>query len=307
MLDKTMTLRYKVVCFQTSFAHVPSAANISWLHPMIGTLQRIIAWLINRVRVNRIQESVQHGVPVFLKRRRAGASVVIWFANRFFALACSGIHMFVRAEEWMDWELHCARLLYPERPAAKIAPGPSVIVPKVCGSSLRQLLHRNEAGVNAFVAAARELRRAHQIPCGHYKEAWSHGDLHLDNIVYDLVADRAVLIDFDTRHDLRLSPTQRHSDDLKVLLLGLIGWSDEQWREAATAVIAEYRYAPVLNELARQLFIPRGFAKILWHIRTNGSSTGQVEQRLQTIRTIIQRVATTSSTVPGTRLCRDAG
>ena len=36
-------------------------------------------------------------------------------------------------------------LLYPERPAVKIGPGPSVIVPKVCGISLRQLLHRNEA------------------------------------------------------------------------------------------------------------------------------------------------------------------
>ena len=38
-------------------------------------------------------------------------------------------------------------------------------------------------------------------------------------------------IDFDTRHDFRLSPTQRHGDDLKVMLLELIGLSDEQWRQ----------------------------------------------------------------------------
>jgi len=274
---------------------------------MIDKLQRVVAWLMNRVRVNQIQQSVQDGVPVFVKRRRAGGSIVIWFGNRFLALARSGIRMFVRADEWVDWEVHCARLLYPERPAVKIGPGPSVIVPKVCGISLRQLLRRNEAGVNAFIAAARELRRVHQIPCSHYKEAWSHGDLHLDNIVYDPVAGRAVLIDFDTRHDFRLSHTQRHSDDLKVMLLELIGLSDEQWRQPATALIEEYREASVLNELGRQLFVPRGFAKILWHIRTYCCSTRLVENRLQSVRTIIQRVATTTSTGPGTQLCRDAG
>jgi hypothetical protein len=274
---------------------------------MIDTLQRVVAWLMNRVRVNQIQQSVQDGVPVFVKRRRAGGSIVIWFGNRFLALAHSGIHMFVRADEWVDWEVHCARLLYPQRPAVKRGPGPSVIVPKVRGLSLRQLLQRNEAGVNAFVAAARELRRVHRIPCSHYGEAWSHGDLHLDNIVYDPVAGRAVLIDFDTRHDFRLSRTQRHSDDLKVMLLELIGLSGERWRQPATALIEEYREASVLEELGRQLFFPRGFARILWHVRTNGASTRQVEQRLQSVRAIIQRVAATARTVPGTQTCRDAG
>jgi hypothetical protein len=274
---------------------------------MIDILQRVVAWLMNRVRVNQIQQSVQDGVPVFVKRRRAGGSIVIWFGNQFLALAGSGICMFVRADEWVEWEVHCARLLYPERPAVKIGPGRSVIVPQVRGISLRQLLHRKEAAVNAFVAAAHELRRVHQIPCSHYKAAWSHGDLHLDNIVYDLVAGRAVLIDFDTRHEFRISQTRRHSDDLKVMLLELIGLPDEQWRQPATALIEEYRDASVLKELGRQLFVPRGVAKILWHTRTNGSSTCQVEERLQRLRTIIQRVATTTSSGPGTQLGRDAG
>jgi len=276
------------------FSACTSSRELIWPHPMIDQLLRVIAWLMNRVRVNQILQSVQDGVPVFVKRRRAGGSIVIWFGNRFLALARSGICMFVRADEWVDWEVHCARLLYPERPGVKIGPGPSVIVPKVCGISVRQLLHRNEAGVNAFVAAARELRRVHQIPCSQYKEAWSHGDLHLDNIVYDLVADRAFLIDFDTRHDFRLSHTRRHSDDLKVMLLELIGLSDEQWRQPATALLEEYREVSVLNELGRQLVVPRGFAKILWHIRTNGFPTRRIERRLQSVRTIIQRVATST-------------
>jgi hypothetical protein len=274
---------------------------------MLDKLQRVVAWLMKRVGVNQIQQGVHDGVPVFVKRRRAGGRMVIWFGNRFLAQAGSGIRMFCRADEWVGWEVHCARLLYPERPAVKIGPGPSVIVPQVRGSSLRQWLHRNAAGVDAFVAAARELRRVHAIPCSHYQEAWSHGDLHLDNIVYDPVAGQAVLIDFDTRHDLRLSRMQRHSDDLKVMLLELVGLPDEHWREPATALLAEYRDASVLDELGRHLFVPGGLAKILWHVRTNGAATRQVEQRLRSIRTIIQRVATTTSPGSGTQLGRDAG
>jgi hypothetical protein len=274
---------------------------------MLDMLQRVVAWLMNRVRVNQIRQSVQDGMPVFVKRRRAGGSIVIWFGNRFLALARSGICMFVRTGEWVDWEVHCARLLYPERPAAKIGPGPSVIVPKVCGISLRQWLQQNEAGVDAFVAAARELRRVHQISCSRYQAAWSHGDLHLDNIVYDSAADRAVLIDFDTRHEFRISPTQRHGDDLKVMLLELMGLPDDQWRPPATALLEEYGEASVLDELGRQLFVPRGFAKILWHVRTNGASTRQLEPRLQSLRTLLQRVAATTSAGPETELRRDAG
>lgn len=272
---------------------------------MIDVLQRAIARLMNRVRVNQVRQSVQDGVPAYVKRRRAGGSVVIWLGNRFLALARSGIHMFVRADEWVDWEIHCVRLLYPERPAAIRGPGQSVIVPEVRGVSLRQLVQRNEAGVDAFVAAARELRRVHQIPCSRYQDAWSHGDLHLDNIVYDRVAGRAVLIDFDTRHDSRLGRTRRQCDDLQAMLLEMTRLSDERWLQAATALIEEYREASVLDELGRQLIVPRGFAKILLQTRTKGCSTRQLELRLRTLRAIIRRVATATST--GSPHCRDAG
>ncbi len=274
---------------------------------MIDRLQRAAAWLMNRVRVNKIQQRLQDGTPVFVKRRRTGGSIVIWFGNYFLSLAHSGVRMFVRADEWVDWEVHCARLLYPEQPPVKIGPGPSVIVPKVSGISLRQLLYRQEAGIAAFVAAARELRRVHQIPCSRYQGAWSHGDLHLDNILYDAVADRAVVIDFDTRHDFRLNCTQRHSDDLKVMLLELMTLPGEQWRKPATALIEEYREVSVLGDLARQLFVPRGFARILWYVRTSGCSTHQVNERLQDLRTSIERVVAAASTGPETQPCCGAG
>lgn len=178
---------------------------------MIELLQRIVAWLMNRVRVNQTQRSIRDGLRVFLKRRRFGGSMVIWFGNRFLSLANSGICMFVRARDWMAWETHCARLLYPDRPAVMIDPGNAVSLPEVSGISLRQLLHRHQTDLRAFAAAARELRRVHQIPCSAYQAAWSHGDLHLDNILFDSATNQATLIDFDTRHELGLRPVQRHT------------------------------------------------------------------------------------------------
>jgi hypothetical protein len=199
--------------------------------------------------------------------------------------------MFVQVDEWTDWEVHSTRLLYPERPGVNVGPGRVVIIPEVRGISLRKLLHRDETDVRkAFILAARELRRVHEIQCSYYKAAWSHGDLHLDNIVCDLNAERAVLIDFDTCHQFRISQTQRHADDLKVVLLELIGRYDDKWRPLAMAFIEEYGEGTVLAELSRQLFVPRGFARLLWYARTNCSSIRRIEPRLQSLREIIQSV-----------------
>jgi hypothetical protein len=199
--------------------------------------------------------------------------------------------MFVRARDWMAWEAHCARLLYPDRTAVMIGPGNAVSLPVVPGISLRQLLHRHETDLRAFAEAAHELRRVHQIPCSTYQAAWSHGDLHLDNVLYDSATDQATLIDFDTRHELGLRQTQRHADDLKVMLLELIAMGDDQWMQPATTLIREYGDASVFDELSRQLFVPQGFAKILWFTRTSGCSIAQIDRRLQSLREIIQQVA----------------
>lgn len=272
------------------------------LRSIIEWLPRFVAWLMNRVRVNRVRPEVRDGVPVYVKSRRAGGSMIIWFANRFLALARSGIRMFVRADEWVDWEIQCAGLLYPERRRVTTGPGQCVITPQVRGVSLRELLHCHGTDVRPFVAAARELRRVHQIPCSYFQAAWSHGDLHLDNIVYDQEADQAVLIDFDTRHECRVSVEQRHSDDLKVMLLELLGRPDEQWRPLAEAVIEEYGDSSVLHALRRQLYVPHGFAKILWFTRTSCSSTRQIDQRLSCLRRMIDQVVAPTNTSTKTQV-----
>jgi hypothetical protein len=258
---------------------------------MVDYFQRIIAWLMNRVRVNHVQPAMHDGEAVFVKRRRLGASLVVWFANRFLALARSGCCMFVRADEWAEWEVHCAELLYPERRVVKVGRGQAIAIPKVNGTSLRQTLCQNAKCAHAFIAAARELRRVHQLPCRYYQAAWSHGDLHLDNVVYDVDADRAFLIDFDTRHESSLSQTQRQCDDLKVFLLELQAVPDERWRELATLFVENYGDASVLCELSHQLFVPQGFAKILWYARTNCSSRSRSEPRLSILQEIIHATA----------------
>ena len=220
---------------------------------------------------------------MFVKRRRAGAPIIVWFANRFLALGHSGGCMFVRAHEWIAWEVHCARLLYPERPDVTVGAGRAVIIPKARGTSLRTLLRRNDRDpTTAFILAAREVRRAHQIQCSYFNGAWSHGDLHLDNIICDSTAERAVLIDFDTRHEPRNSSTQRHGDDLKVLLLELIGLSTTNgvnWRPPLSRNTAS---AQSSEHTCRQLCVPRGFARLLWYARTHWLSIHLLEPRLQT-------------------------
>jgi hypothetical protein len=78
---------------------------------MMEHLLQIIATMMTRVRVNRIRQQTRDGAVVFVKKRRFGGSVVIWFGNWFLALANSGIFMFVRTRDWLAWEDHCARLL----------------------------------------------------------------------------------------------------------------------------------------------------------------------------------------------------
>ena len=256
---------------------------------MSALVPRVVAYLVNRVRVNRVRQRTREGALVIVKRRRAGGQIGVWFVNRFLALAQSGICMFVSADEWIAWELHCAQLLYPERPGAKAGPGPVLTMPKVDGTSLRTLLDRDHMDVEkAIVLAARELRRVHQLQCSYYNAAWSHGDLHLDNIVCDLNAERAVLIDFDIHHDFRMGQTHRHGDDVKVVVLELLGQSNDRWSQLATAFINQYGEGDVLSELRRQLVVPRGFARLLWYSRTNGSSIRRIEPRLQRLREIIQ-------------------
>ncbi|MSO48955.1 MAG: hypothetical protein EXQ49_03475 [Acidobacteria bacterium] len=257
----------------------------------MDSLQQAAGRLMNRVRVNHVQATERDGAAVFVKRRRAGALAVIWFANRFMALAHNGTSMYLRADEWAAWEVYCAQLLYPERPGARVESSSAVVLPRVDGISVRTMVRRSHPDVRtALVLAARELRRVHETTCAHYRAGWSHGDLHLDNILCDVAEGRATLIDFDIRHAFDVSATLRQCDDVMAVLLEPIGWPDDRWLSLATAFVEEYRRPAVLEALGRQLLVPRGVARLLWYVGTNGASMKQIEPRLQKLQQIVSAV-----------------
>jgi hypothetical protein len=258
---------------------------------VIETLQLFIASLMSRVRVNQIRRSKRGDVAVIVKRRRFGGSVIVWFGNLFLTLTGSQIRMFPATQLWIAWEIHCAELLYPDRARVTTGASHSVIMPQLNGVSLRQLLRSAPGHPKACIAAARELRRVHQIFCREFEGQWSHGDFHAGNVLYDELTDQVTLIDFDTRHEFSARQTWRHADDLSTMLLEFLTLPDDTWIQAASVFLQEYADIAVLDELARQLFIPTGFAKVLWLTRTGGHSSPQIQPRLATLKRIIQQLA----------------
>ena len=169
------------------------------------------------------------------------------------------------------------------------------------------MLHADKLEPKVAQAAAREIRRAHQIQCPIYGGEWSHGDLHLDNILYDAEKNQATLIDFDTRHNLGLDEIKRHADDLKVFLLELVSKSPPRWNEIAFFVLQEYEDIEVLRELSKQLLVPRGIARILWNTRTSNCPLSLIEPRLQSLSEIVHQVGTLARTAQRTDTNVDAG
>lgn len=269
--------------------------------------QQITAQLMNRVRVNSVRPEIRGDVQVFIKTRRLGGSFVIWCGNRFLSLADSGVHMFVRTREWIAWELHCVQLLYPNRTATSVRAGRVLVMPEVRGISLREIVRSNKLNTNLAEAAAREIRRAHQIHCPVYNGGWSHGDLHLDNIFYDHELHQATLIDFDTRHEPELHETTRHADDLKTVLLELISISATGWNDIAFSFLNAYQNFEVLRELSLQLTVPHGIARIFWHTRTANCSLQKIEPQLQSLREIIHQIVDNSRTTPQFDMQHGAG
>jgi hypothetical protein len=243
-----------------------------------GAPTAVLARLIDAVRVNVTTEIVRDGCRLLLKRRRKGCSAVVACGNVFLALARSNIVMFPSVRAWQAWELHSYALLHGGARRAGAVGRDAIVVEALPGETLARRLARGGLTPAMMAAAARELGRAHAL-------AWSHGDPHLGNVLYDEAADRAYLIDFETRHEPQLSVTERRADDLLVLLMDVMASdASPRWLELARALVATYPAREALGVVRDRLRPPDGWARVLWRIRTHHRPPDWIRGRVTVLR-----------------------
>jgi hypothetical protein len=240
---------------------------------------------IESIQINSITLETRQRRTLLVKHRRWGSELLATIANLFFWLSRSPIHVWVRPGRWLRWEIKCFRLLYSGCFQIFAEGSRTLYQERFRGESLMEHLHHRTLDVQAIRAAARELRRAHGLRCNELGGFWSHGDPHLGNIVYDEVADRARLVDFEIIHDKRLSAVERHADDLLVLLQDLVGRvSEEEWLPLTICFVEAYGQEDVIAELTKKLVVPGGIAGIWWKLRTQYLSRRELVCRFTALR-----------------------
>jgi hypothetical protein len=240
-----------------------------------------MARLIDVVQVNRSQPIELNGRSFWLKQRRLGRGLIIICGNLFLKLSNSKIRMFSRTSEWQFWEVESYRLLYGAESDIAIVGSGSVRIPNISGISIKRCLETHNLTAEIMSAAAIEFSRAHNRIMPTLGGAWSHGDPHLENVLYDAETHQAHLIDFETSHHRGLSANERHADDLLVFLLDLLGRdASDEWLELSRIFLQIYANSAVLEQLSLRLIVPRGLELVLWKTRTHHIGIRILAERL---------------------------
>jgi hypothetical protein len=239
---------------------------------------------IDRIKINQLAREPRGGRMFWVKRRRPAAAVLIGLANAFFQIAQNPVVILAAPAEWQAWERVCLDLLHDGEVTA-LADARGWWVSEMPGESVAAYLARGSLAPQVFAAAARELRRAHELPCTALGGAWSHGDPHSGNFIYNAAEDRARLIDFEVRHDATLSAEARHADDLLVFLQDTLGrLPREQWLQLAEVFVRAYDRPEITAHLVERLAEPRGVARLWWAVRTTYLAPGELNLRLAALR-----------------------
>ena len=228
------------------------------------------------------------GHAMMPKRRRPAAWLVMRVANAFFRLARNPVEAIADDEEWRAWEVDCFRLLHgPEFTAVCARDGhPSVSV--LPGRDLSQDLAAGMLRPAHLAAAGAELRRAHRLHSRHHGAAWSHGDPHTGNFLFDAKTGRARLVDFEMRHHRELSEARRHADDLLVMLQDVCGrCARDEWLPLATAFLEGYGRGEIIASLAGLLRVPRGIPRVWWAVRTSWMRRAELARRMDALRAAV--------------------
>ena len=163
----------------------------------------------------------------------------------------------------------------------------TVCVDKLPGKTLWEHLNRGTLTRQMLEAAARELRRAHQLWSDEFGAGWSHGDATMSNVIYDEKTGRARMIDFELIHDKSVPAKSRHADDLLVFLLDVVAIApSRRWLPFSLSFLNAYGDPVVIAELTDHLALPNGMAWIWWGVRTSFANPGKVKQRLEKLRDV---------------------
>src|SRR4051812_16067524 len=147
--------------------------------------------LVDTIKINALTREERQGRAFWIKRRRRTAGPIMACANRFFHLAGHPIRALADTAAWQRWEVECFLRLHGERFQVFSDGIDAVAAEEVPGRNLSQHLNAGTLVPAMLAAAGKELRRAHEMESGAFREkTWSHGDPHLGNFVYDDAADR---------------------------------------------------------------------------------------------------------------------
>jgi hypothetical protein len=246
---------------------------------------------INRIKINSITLEIRQGRPMWIKRRRWGSELIAGQANLFLRLAQGRVRVWIDSKKWQRWEVGCFDLLHGPDFLAYTEGPRTICMDPVPGMHLCEHLQRGTLTTHALKAAARELRRAHQLWCGEFDDWWSHGDPHLDNVIYDPATDRARLIDFEVVHNRSLPPVLRQADDLLVFLQDLVcRVSSREWLPLAFCFITAYGHRAVLYELRKLLRVPAGLPGLWWKLRTENFERRELVRRIDALRNALDEM-----------------
>lgn len=247
-------------------------------------LREAIGVAIDSIKINSVTRQICGARTIWIKRRKPASELIAASANLFFRLARAPIHVWVDPQKWQSWEIACFRLLY-DRDFRVFGEGSRALcTDKVPGTSLLEHLNRGTLTRPILEAAAKEFRRVHELWCEEFGDLWSHGDPHLDNVLYEKTAHRARLIDFEVAHQKSLPAIARHADDLLVFLQDMSGRvSARQWLPFALCFLKTYDRPKVVTELRKRLIVPRGLPGLWWKLRTHYIGREELIYRFDTL------------------------
>ena len=254
----------------------------------MGSLLDTFRRRVDNLHFNASWREERAGRPVLVKRRRIGSGLVFAFANAFFRAARNPVEAITDRRTWRQWEVDCFNLLHAPEFAAGEDPAGTVWIHALPGQSLSDFLDARTLTPAMLGAAARELRRAHTFDSPHYGSAFSHGDPHSGNFLFDPATNRARLIDFEVRHLRSWAAPDRHADDVLILLQDVCGRCPaERWSEFARAIIDGYEAPEVTARIRARLTIPRGIPRLWWSVRTTWLSTPELQSRLDQLTPLL--------------------